>query len=120
MNDRCKFLIVGGSSGIGLATVRRLAAAHHEVCVASRTCSAELREIPGVEHLEFDATADSLEAADLPGHLDGLAYFPGTINLRPFVRLSREEFQADLDVNLLGAVNVIQSVLPLLLSLIHI
>jgi NAD(P)-dependent dehydrogenase (short-subunit alcohol dehydrogenase family) len=36
-------------------------------------------------------------------------YCPGTINLKPFHRLSREEFQHDLNINLFGAIDALQS-----------
>jgi len=43
--------------------------------------------------------------------IDGIVYFPGTINLKPFHRLKPEEFQHDFEVNALGAVHVIQKYL---------
>jgi NAD(P)-dependent dehydrogenase (short-subunit alcohol dehydrogenase family) len=36
-------------------------------------------------------------------------YCPGTINLKPFHRLTREEFQQDLNINLLGAIDTLQN-----------
>jgi len=44
--------------------------------------------------------------------IDGLVYFPGTINLKPFHRLTLQEFKTDYTINALGAVNCIQSYLP--------
>lgn len=52
----------------------------------------------------------------LEHHFDGLAYMPGTIHLKPFKQLSLEEFQADLEINYLGAVKVIKHYLPQLKS----
>jgi NAD(P)-dependent dehydrogenase (short-subunit alcohol dehydrogenase family) len=46
--------------------------------------------------------------------LDSLIYCPGSINLKPFTRLSLDDFQADFDVNVLGAVKAIQNYLPFL------
>lgn len=43
--------------------------------------------------------------------LNGLVYFPGTINLKPFNRLTEKDFQNDLEINTLGAVAFIQSYL---------
>jgi 3-oxoacyl-[acyl-carrier protein] reductase len=45
----------------------------------------------------------------LEDNLDGLIYFPGTINLKPFNRLTIYEFQHDFEINVLGAVNSIQT-----------
>ncbi|WP_419658064.1 short chain dehydrogenase/reductase [Desulfosarcina variabilis str. Montpellier] len=39
-------------------------------------------------------------------------YCPGSIRLRPFHRLKRDDFLADLEINLLGAINAIQACLP--------
>ena len=41
--------------------------------------------------------------------LDGLVYFPGSINLKPFRSLKLEDFQHDLNVHFLGAVNVLKT-----------
>jgi NAD(P)-dependent dehydrogenase (short-subunit alcohol dehydrogenase family) len=44
--------------------------------------------------------------------VDGLAYLPGTINLKPFHLLRRKDFVRDLEVNYLGAVKTLQHFLP--------
>ncbi|MGA6924282.1 MAG: SDR family oxidoreductase [Desulfosarcina sp.] len=44
--------------------------------------------------------------------IQGMAYCPGSIRLRPFHRLKAEDFLADLEINLLGAVKAIQACLP--------
>jgi 3-oxoacyl-[acyl-carrier protein] reductase len=48
---------------------------------------------------------------DIDEPLDGLVYFPGSINLRPFNRISEEDFMAEYKLNALGAVSVIQKYL---------
>lgn len=48
----------------------------------------------------------------MPEIIDGLVYCPGTINLKPFHRLKSDDFLTDWQVNFLGAVNIIQSLLP--------
>ena len=47
-----------------------------------------------------------------PDVLDGMVYCPGTIELKPFQRLTMDHFKEDLAVNYLGAVKSIQGVLP--------
>lgn len=44
--------------------------------------------------------------------IDGLVYFPGTINLKPFHRLSPQDFENDYKINALGAVSFVQAYLP--------
>ena len=49
-----------------------------------------------------------LDLETLPETLQGLVYCPGTIVLKPFQRLTADDFKEDFNINLLGAVKVIQ------------
>jgi NAD(P)-dependent dehydrogenase (short-subunit alcohol dehydrogenase family) len=104
------FLVVGGNSGIGLSTVDLLLGAGHTVTAACRTPG----PLPGrgVAVVPFDASEPALDAADLPETLDGLVYFPGTIQLKPFNRLTADDFRRDFQINVLGAVAAIQAARP--------
>src|SRR3712207_1476292 len=105
-------LVVGGTSGIGLALARQLQAQEAAVWVASRQPSEALAGL-GVTHLPLDVTGDAGSlAVALPEVLHGLAYCPGTITLNPFPRLTDDDFLRDLQVNVLGAVRVVRAVLP--------
>ncbi len=102
------YLIVGASSGIGASLAEQLSAKGANVYTASRHAG----ETPSVLHINFDAQqADYQGFAALPDVLHGVVYCPGTINLKPFNRLSLADFQTDLQVNFLGAVGVLQAVL---------
>lgn len=103
-------LLVGGNSGIGLATARLLKARGDSVIAAARTAG-PLEELD-VPVQAFDATEPL--ALDLPPVLDGLVYFPGSITLKPFHRLSDEDFLHDFRVNCLAAAAVIRTALPAL------
>jgi NAD(P)-dependent dehydrogenase (short-subunit alcohol dehydrogenase family) len=48
--------------------------------------------------------------------IDQLIYCPGTINLKPFRSIKQEDFQHDLAINVLGAIQLIQHFLPNLLA----
>jgi NAD(P)-dependent dehydrogenase (short-subunit alcohol dehydrogenase family) len=100
-------LVVGGSSGIGLALVKQLLERGAVVINASRHHSEALQQLP-VEHITADVTADLSALATLPEVLHGLVYCPGTINLKPFARLTEDDFMRDWQVNVLGAVRVLQ------------
>jgi NAD(P)-dependent dehydrogenase (short-subunit alcohol dehydrogenase family) len=102
-------LLIGGSSGIGLATAKLLAE-NHEVYIASRS-SDSLTGLD-IHHLPFDVTTDDLSTLDLPAELSGLVYCPGSINLRPFKGLKPEAFEADFQINVMGFVKSLQAVLP--------
>ena len=101
--DKKNIFIVGGSSGIGLELVKVLNDDHHEIYVGSRTADT-LTGIPGVHHLPMDVTDETLDLETLPKTLQGLVYCPGTIVLKPFQRLTIDDFKEDLNINLLGAV----------------
>ena len=102
--------IIGGTSGIGRATIDQLKSKGYILHVACR--SPEKLADLGISSQTFDATAPG--SLVWPEKLDGLVYFPGTIQLKPFHRLTAEDFQKDFQVNLLGAVAALQSALPAL------
>ena len=104
-------LIIGGSSGIGRALVDLLVP-EHNIYVASR--SNESLANAEVTHISYDVMNDALDVSDLPEQLDGFVYCPGSINLRPFRGLKPQTFQDDFNLNVVGAVKSLQSVLPLL------
>lgn len=102
------YLIVGGTSGIGLEVVRQLSGKGANIFVISRTDN-NLHEFPGLKHIMGDITSDAFNPEGLPESLDGLIYCPGSINLKPFRSLKIPQFQEDLNVNLLGAVRVLHA-----------
>ena len=103
-------LVIGGNSGIGLATVRQLQAQGDQIIAAARHPQpiAEL----GIAVQPFDAQAPT--PVELAPHLDGLVYFPGSMSIKPFHRLTNEDFLQDFRINCLGAATVIQNALPAL------
>lgn len=106
-----EFVVIGGSSGIGLDIVRLLTQSNQRVTVISRSMPA-INERKAVRHVSLDIARDELDASLLPDRIQGLVYCPGSIHLRPFHRLKAEDFLSDLEINLLGAVKAIQACLP--------
>ena len=102
-------LLIGGSTGIGLATAKLLIESH-EVCIASRS-SDSLTGLD-IHHLPFDVTTDDLSTLEIPNELSGFVYCPGSINLRPFKGLKPEAFEVDFQINVMGFVKSLQAVLP--------
>ena len=102
-------LIVGASSGIGLATARLLHGLGASLYTASRHQSAELAEL-STTFLPLDVTQPFGTALDaLPEVLHGVVYCPGNIKLRPFERIPAEDFRGDFELNVMGAVQVLQA-----------
>jgi len=100
------FLVIGGSSGIGREIVRELSSRGENVFTASRS-EGDTTDLERVSWQRYDVT-DRAALLDLPEKLDGLVYCPGTINLKPFGRLTDEDFLAEMEVNFLGAVRAIR------------
>lgn len=102
-------LLIGGSYGIGLALAQELQF-DYRVFIASRT-NEKIVDL-NVTFIPFDASTDKLDTTQLPEIIDGLVYFPGSINLRPFKTLKMEAFENDIQINFLNMVKVMQTVLP--------
>lgn len=111
------YIVVGGSSGIGYELTRQLSEAGNHVTVLSRN-NKKLDRLSNVSHVIYDIT--SPEAPDIElDQIDGLAYCPGTINLKPFHGLKVDDFQHDFDINVKGAVKVLQTILKQLKKSSH-
>lgn len=100
------YVIVGGSSGIGLSLTKQLTDEGHDVTVLSRNNSDDLPK--KVKHKKFDVLKDEIKEDDFD-KIDGLVYCPGSINLKPFKGLKDEDFLNDFKINVLGAARVIRS-----------
>ena len=111
MNEN-EFVVFGGSKGIGLEITRLLSQSNHRVTVISRSMHNTDNELKKVSHVSIDITRDDIDAGSLPDRIQGLVYCPGSIRLRPFHRLKPDDFLADFQINLLGAVKSIQACLP--------
>ena len=103
-------LIVGGNTGIGLEIAKRLKSQGDHVTAAARN-SLPLNEID-IPTQPFEAMEPG--GLELPETLHGLVYCPGSITLKPFHRLSQEDFSRDLQINFMAAAMVIQQALPAL------
>ncbi|MDJ0366943.1 SDR family oxidoreductase [Hymenobacter sp. H14-R3] len=102
-------LLIGASSGIGLATAQLLHAGGATLFTASRHLSEELAAL-GTTQITYDATQPIGTAFDaLPEVLHGLVYCPGSIKLRPFERVPLDDFRSDFELNVLGAVQALQA-----------
>lgn len=104
-------LIIGAGKGIGLKTAQLLK--DENLYTISRNSTQELEELE-TQFIQLDAAKDDLSELSLPDELHGVVYCPGSINLKPFNRLSVDDFLEDFNQNLLGAVKIIQKCLPAL------
>jgi NAD(P)-dependent dehydrogenase (short-subunit alcohol dehydrogenase family) len=112
-------VVTGGSSGIGLAIVKRLAVAGDRVFAASRQPTrAALPD--GVTPIELDvADSGSVAAAvarvvDAEGRIDVLVNNAGTISFGALEETADEEAHRVMEVNLFGPMRMVRAVLPVM------
>jgi NAD(P)-dependent dehydrogenase (short-subunit alcohol dehydrogenase family) len=110
-------LIYGGTGGIGSALARVLVAKGRKVHLVSRD-AAKLAVL--AQELDAGFTAGDVRDADTFARanaeagegLSGLAYCVGSINLKPFHRLTKQDFLDDFLLNASGAAQAVQASLP--------
>jgi 3-oxoacyl-[acyl-carrier protein] reductase len=105
------YLVVGGSYGIGLEVVKSLVGQNANVYVLART-EGDLPASNNIHFQEYDVLGE--EKIVLPDTLNGVVYCPGSINLKPFRSLKPDAFRSDFEINLVGAVKVLQAAQRLL------
>ncbi|MFY0601699.1 MAG: SDR family oxidoreductase [Cyclobacteriaceae bacterium] len=106
------YLIIGASSGIGFQIVKSLVDQGDRVIAVARN-QRGLSNLDNVRFMSYNVLSeDGFELGE--ESLDGFVYCPGTINLKPFQRIKPEDFRKDFEVNVIGGVRILQSVLPFL------
>jgi 3-hydroxybutyrate dehydrogenase len=114
-------LVTGGGRGIGRAIAAALVGAGARVTIIGRA-PAPLDEAVAAGHAHGFAAADVTDpvatrmAADIAardrGPIDLLVANAGGVETAPFLKTDNDVFQRMLDLNVMGAVNSIQAVLP--------
>lgn len=101
-------IIIGGSKGIGKEILLQQLE-NNKVYNISRTS-------PDIFHPNLSQFTSNILEGDLPeiDMVDVLIYCPGSINLKPILNLSLDDFRSDFEINVIGAVKAIQKYLPAL------
>jgi NAD(P)-dependent dehydrogenase (short-subunit alcohol dehydrogenase family) len=102
-------LIIGASSGIGSSLAKQLIAEGHQVYGTYNKSTASADGFVKLQSL--NVLDENPDFSFLPDTLDGLVYCPGAVNLKPFARVKPEDFVADFQLQLVGAVKAIQACL---------
>lgn len=101
------YIFAGATSAMAVAAATILKEQGHTVIGISTK-----QDNPG-SYSEFH-TVESYNFGNFPaieGPVNGLAYFPGTINLKPFHRISQDDFSNDFSISALGAAAFCQAYL---------
>jgi NAD(P)-dependent dehydrogenase (short-subunit alcohol dehydrogenase family) len=116
-----RVIVTGGTRGIGAATARRLARAGAQVVVAARTAPAapETGRFVAADITSADGVAAlARQALGLLGGVDVVVSNAGGQTHRPggVLTFSDEDWQHDLDLNLLSAVRLDRALVPAMIA----
>ena len=117
-------LVTGGSTGIGLASARELAARGAKVFITGRRAAEIARAVQSIGHEAQGIVADSSKLPDLDrvyaeighaaGHLDVLFANAGGGDMLPLSAVTEEHFDRIFGTNVRGVLFTVQKALPLL------
>jgi len=105
-----KYLIIGGTSGIGKEIVNILSSEENELFITGRSTK-EFNNSEKIKYFDIDILDELMELPVINGALNGIVYCPGSITLKPIHLLKRTDFLDEFNLNVLGAVKVIQNYL---------
>jgi NAD(P)-dependent dehydrogenase (short-subunit alcohol dehydrogenase family) len=117
-------VVTGGSKGIGLAVVQRLAASGARVITGAQSPSAEIEALTEDKQVIFvevdlaDADGPAHLVATAGDHVDILVNNVGIARARPggFLSITEDDWAASLTLNLMAAVRATRAVLPGMLA----
>ena len=107
------YLIIGGSSGMGLELALQLADLGHAVTATFNTHTPDFKH-ENIKYHQLNVIDDNPSLDFFPDEIDGFIYCPGSINLRPFERINPQDFELDYKLQVLGAIRILQKILPTL------
>jgi 3-oxoacyl-[acyl-carrier protein] reductase len=102
-----RFLFIGANSDMANAAATYFNKQGIQVIGLSRTeCSTEYSQSHIISELS------ETDFPQLEGQIDGLVYFPGSVNLKPLRSLKEADLMEEYKINVLGAFNAVKMYLP--------
>ncbi len=118
-------LITGSSRGIGVATAKLAKGYGAEVILHGKTGSDQIKKLAeelGAEYIVCDVTDERQVKAEVDrivtklGKIDALVNCAGITEIKPFLQLTREDWERTLNINLLGTFFFCQAVAKVMLA----
>ena len=91
-------LLVGASSQVAIDLIKKYRANYNFISLSRNPIFSDFKDFDSLDTITFP----KIES------LDGIVYFPGNINLKPFKRIKIEEFQNDYNINVVGLLNILK------------
>jgi 3-oxoacyl-[acyl-carrier protein] reductase len=114
-------LVTGAAGGIGKATALAMAEAGAKVIATDIVDHADF-DNPSIVYRRYDVTSSSDTKAVIAdviehyGQIDALVLCAGTITHKPLTESTDEEWRSILDVNLMGVVNPVRELYPMMVE----
>lgn len=103
------YVIIGASTGIGFESAHVLAKNSQVFGTYSKT---KVENSANLSYHYCNVLDENIDLSFLPETIDGLVYCPGAVNLKPFARIKPEDFIKDYELQVLGAIKIMQQLLP--------
>ena len=91
-------LLVGSSSKVSINLFNKYSENYNFIKLSRTDDNSDFKNFNILDNLTFPKIDD----------LDGIIYFPGNINLKPFKRIKTDEFQNDYNINVVGLLNILK------------
>ncbi len=103
------YVIIGASSGIGAAVASQLSVENN---VFGSYNTHAIENTSNCTYFPLNVLDESYDLTHLPEIIDGIVYCPGSINLKPFARIKPQDFMDDYNLQVVGAIKILQALLP--------